>query len=32
MGDPTGKITKIVLKNLGAWLDIQMPMSMVKYV
>jgi hypothetical protein len=32
MGDPTWKITKIALNSLGAWLDIQIPMSMVKYV
>jgi hypothetical protein len=30
MGDTKSKITKIVLNNLGAWLEIQMPISVVK--
>jgi hypothetical protein len=32
MGVPTWKIIKIALNNLGAWLQLQMPMSMVKNV
>jgi hypothetical protein len=30
MGGPTCKITKIALNNLGTWLELQMPMSMVR--
>jgi hypothetical protein len=30
MGDPTWKISKIALSNLGTWLHTQMSMSMVK--